>query len=62
VLLGGHLYLVDSKGILKGADWNTGQEKRGQRGIDEPGRLIAAADAAGDRTWHQISVFKDNLT
>lgn len=41
VLLDGHLYLVDSKGILKCVDWNTGQEKWVQRGFDERGTLIA---------------------
>ncbi|MBC7817792.1 MAG: PQQ-binding-like beta-propeller repeat protein [Planctomycetaceae bacterium] len=42
VLLGGHLYLVDSKGILKCVDWNTGKEMWVQRGFDERGTLIAA--------------------
>lgn len=41
VLIGGYLYLVDSKGILKCVDWNTGQEKWVQRGFDERGTLIA---------------------
>jgi hypothetical protein len=40
-LLDGHLYLVDSKGILKCVDWNTGLEKWVQRGFDERGTLIA---------------------
>ena len=44
VLVDGHLYLVDSNGILKCVDWNTGQEKWIQRGFDERGTLIAAAD------------------
>lgn len=42
VLIAGHLYLVDSRGILKCVDWNTGQEKWIQRGFDERGTLIAA--------------------
>ena len=42
VLLDGHLYLVDSKGILKCVDWNTGKENWVQRGFDERGTLIAA--------------------
>jgi outer membrane protein assembly factor BamB len=42
VLLGGFLYLVDSKGILKCIDWNTGEERWVQRGFDERGALIAA--------------------
>ena len=42
VLIGNHLYLVDSKGILKCVDWNTGQEKWVQRGFEERGTLIAA--------------------
>lgn len=44
VLLGSHLYLVDSKGILKCIDWNTGKEIWLQRGFDERGTLIAADD------------------
>jgi len=42
VLLDDHLYLVDSKGILKCVDWNTGKESWVQRGFDERGTLIAA--------------------
>lgn len=42
VLWNGHLYLVDSKGLLKCVDWNTGQESWMQRGFDERGTLIAA--------------------
>lgn len=42
VLLGEHLYLVDSKGILKCVEWNTGKETWVQRGFDERGTLIAA--------------------
>jgi hypothetical protein len=37
-----HLYLVDSKGILKCIDWKTGEEGWVQRGFDERGSLIAA--------------------
>jgi len=44
VLLGEHLYLVDSRGILKCLEWNTGKETWSQRGFDERGTLIAAAD------------------
>jgi len=42
VLLGDHLYLVDSKGILKCVEWNTGKEVWVERGFDERGTLIAA--------------------
>ena len=42
VLLGGHLYMVDSNGILKCIDWNTGKERWAQRGFDERGTLTAA--------------------
>lgn len=42
VLLNGHLYLVDSKGILKCVEWDTGKEVWLQRGFDERGTLIAA--------------------
>ena len=42
VLLGDHLYLVDSKGILKCIEWNSGKEAWVQRGFDERGTLIAA--------------------
>lgn len=42
VLIGGHIYLVDAKGILKCVDWNTGQETWVQRGFDDRGTLIAA--------------------
>jgi outer membrane protein assembly factor BamB len=44
VLLGTHIYLVDSNGILKCIDWNTGKEIWAQRGFDERGTLIAAED------------------
>jgi outer membrane protein assembly factor BamB len=42
VLLRDHLYLVDSRGILRCLDWNTGKEAWSQRGFDERGTLIAA--------------------
>jgi outer membrane protein assembly factor BamB len=41
-LLDGHIYLVDSNGILKCIDWNTGKERWAQRGFDERGTLMAA--------------------
>jgi outer membrane protein assembly factor BamB len=50
-----HVYLVDSNGILKCVDWNTGETKWNQRGFDERGTLMAAdgkliiqTGAAGD--------------
>ena len=42
VLLDGHVFLVDAKGILKCLDWNTGQERWVERGFDERGTLLAA--------------------
>lgn len=42
VLLEDHVWMVDSKGILKCVDWNTGDVKWMQRGFDERGSLIAA--------------------
>jgi outer membrane protein assembly factor BamB len=42
VLIGGHIYAVNSRGILKCLDWETGDEKWVQRGFDERGTLIAA--------------------
>jgi outer membrane protein assembly factor BamB len=42
VLIGGHLYLVDSNGILKCIDWNTGEDRWVQRGFDKRGTLIVA--------------------
>jgi outer membrane protein assembly factor BamB len=44
VLVAGHLYLVDSRGMLKCIDWETGKERWSQRGFDERGTLIAARD------------------
>jgi outer membrane protein assembly factor BamB len=44
VLIEGHLYLVDSRGMLKCIDWETGKERWSQRGFDERGTLIAARD------------------
>lgn len=41
VLIGEHLYLVDSNGVLKCVDWNSGHVKWAQRGFDERGTLIA---------------------
>lgn len=42
VLLKDHLYLVDSRGLLKCIEWNSGNESWSQRGFDERGTLIAA--------------------
>lgn len=42
VLKDKHLYLVDSKGLLKCVDWNTGEVKWVRRGFDERGTLIAS--------------------
>jgi outer membrane protein assembly factor BamB len=45
VLIDECIYLVDSKGILKCIDWDSGQERWVQRGFDERGSLIAADGA-----------------
>ncbi len=42
VLLGELLYIVDSHGILKCVDWDTGEVKWNQRGFGERGTLSAA--------------------
>ena len=42
MLLAGHLYGVDKPGILKGVEWESGEERWAQRGFDEFGTLIAA--------------------
>lgn len=42
VLLKEHLYLVDSRGLLRCVDWGTGTEAWNLRGFDERGTLIAA--------------------
>jgi outer membrane protein assembly factor BamB len=44
VLLGGALYAVDARGILKCLDWETGEVRWAERGFDERGTLIAAGD------------------
>ncbi len=55
VLVEGYLYLVDSGGILKCIDWETGDVVWNERGFDDRGTLIAVGDklviqtgAAGD--------------
>jgi outer membrane protein assembly factor BamB len=42
VLLNKHLYVVDSNGILKCVDWESGAVQWNQRGFDERGSLMAA--------------------
>jgi outer membrane protein assembly factor BamB len=42
VLIAKHLYLIDSTGILKCVDWESGQEAWVKRGFDERGTLMAA--------------------
>ena len=42
VLLKKHLYMVDSRGLLRCVEWDTGKEAWSQRGFDERGTLIAA--------------------
>lgn len=42
VLLDGHIYLVDARGLLKCIAWDTGRERWSQRGFDERGTLMAA--------------------
>jgi outer membrane protein assembly factor BamB len=36
------VYIVDSNGILKCIDWNSGKERWARRGFDERGTLMAA--------------------
>jgi outer membrane protein assembly factor BamB len=43
VLIDDSIHMVDTKGILKCVDWNTGKERWAQRGFDERGTLIAAS-------------------
>ncbi|MGE0605790.1 MAG: PQQ-binding-like beta-propeller repeat protein [Pirellulales bacterium] len=38
-----HLYLVDSRGVLKCLDWKTGEELWSQRGFEDRGTLMSAA-------------------
>jgi outer membrane protein assembly factor BamB len=44
VLVAGHLYLVDARGMLKCVAWDTGEERWTQRGFDERGTLMAAGE------------------